>query len=144
MISAFYYFIGFLLSISNFGAILKFKKIKKTKSKVESYIRVLNKIPSNDKISKKDLTDLFSFQYIMSANLIWIIFGLISDSWKIFLLIIFSILVINFFYYIFKKNSMVSFLIDLVKALFIFSCVLILTMNYFHYHVNLWELIFGN
>jgi len=137
----FYYFIGLLLFLANLGLILKLNKILKTQSWVQSFFKVTKKRPDKRDMPDGDYQDFVSFNSVMVANFLWIFFGLISQSWKMFLLILGVMFILNLLLTMFHKFNLFSKFLNFIKLIIITSSICTLVINHFHLHVDVYKIL---
>ena len=92
MLGDIYYFLGLLLFLVDLGLLMKYSKIQKTKNWVDAFLKVTKRKPNKDDMKSEDFQELNSFNSVLTFDFLWIFFGLITNSWKFFLLL----LVVNF------------------------------------------------
>lgn len=138
-----YYFLGLLLFLANLGIILKLNKILKTQNWVQSFLKVTNKKPNKKDMPEGEYQDFVSFNSVMIANFLWIFFGLISQSWKMFLLTLSIIFVINLLLGIFGKFKLITNILNFTKVSVITIAIALLVINHFHIHIDMYETIKG-
>lgn len=86
MIGDIYYSIGILVLFSVLSTILKFGKIYSIKEWIEKYEKVIGRKPTKkDYRTKKEYSISESNKILSVFEMIWILFGLFSNSWYIFL-----------------------------------------------------------
>ena len=128
MILNIYYTIGLLALLSTLINLFKFKKFYYLKEWISKFKKVNGNTPKlNEFRTEKDYNNFISLSVSRMVFIIWIIFGLITNNWFIFL----SILVINFLInLIIKKWTFFYKVILFIKGLLEFIIVLLLIMNY--------------
>lgn len=141
LIGNLYYIIGlipFILSLSNIFNYFKFFTIKNWAIKFK-------KVTGKDPISKDYRSDgdrhLFMTYGISSIIIsIWLLLGIITSSWYIYIILIVSNIIILRIGNKIKNdtiNMFAGFLLTIVKCIIIY----LLIMNHFHFHYNWLELI---
>jgi len=136
-----YYFLGLLLFLANLGIILKLNKILKTQNWVQSFLKVTNKNPNKKDMPEGEYQDFVSFNSVMIVNFLWIFFGLISQSWKMFLLTLSIIFLINFLLVLFSKIKFLTNILNFTKVCIITVGIALLVINHFHIHIDMYEVI---
>jgi hypothetical protein len=138
MLGDVYYFFGLILFLANIGMLMKFPKIQKIKNWVDAFFNVTKRKPNSDEINKEDLRQLNSFNSILGVNFLWIFFGIITNSWKFFLLILVLNLLLNMVLINIVKYKKMSFAISLLKFFIITTSTGLLVINHFHLHIDLY------
>lgn len=128
-----FWFFGIINFISLFGYIFNFKK---TNYAIEWYYRyneVLGRKPKKHEFRNKEDYDIYVNRGILSLyEIIWIIFGLLTNYWFVFLIILIISLMINFG----LDKWRFTFIDNSIRFVFIISkCVsyIFLIINHFHY-----------
>ncbi len=141
LIGNLYYIFGLIpliLSLSNVFNYFKFFTIKNWALKFK---KVTGKEPSN-KDYRSDGDYHFFITYGVSSLIIsfWLLLGVITNSWYIYILIIISNIIILRIGNKIKNdnlNMIMGFLLTTIKCLIIYALI----MNHFHFHYNWLEII---
>lgn len=141
MLANIYYFIGLfvlLTSVVNLFNFLKFSNIKRWS---ESFKKHTGKAPSVDDFKDQESYSIFIISPIFTfIQLIWFIFGLISNEWYLFLTIItFSFILSSLFKNF--KNFFIEKIFGLLFSLFKMLIILFLIINHFHLNYDILQLI---
>jgi len=97
MISNIFWFFGFIQFISLFVYIFRFRKINQSFEWNYKFKQIVGKNPIKQDFKNKESYNLFTNRVVLSLiEIIWIIFGLITNKWIIFLSILIILLTINF------------------------------------------------
>ena len=121
----------------------KFFLFLKTKELVESYKKVTKKEPDIKDFKKTDDLERFkSLNGILILNVTWLIIGILSKSWKIFLLLLLLNYTTNILTHFFGEYKMISKIIQFCKVLILTIFIGILTINHFHLHLDLFRFLF--
>ena len=140
-----FYFIGLILFLLNISLIYQFSKVIKMKDWVTSFKMVTNRDPTKKDFKEKDYNLFLSYSMVLIMDFLWLFIGLISSEWK---LCIFTILLSITFTFIstkldILKLNFISKILNFLKLLLIVTVIGALVMNHFHFHSNLWGLIFN-
>ena len=136
-----YYFFGLLLFLANLGLILRINRILKTQSWAQSFFKVTKKNPEKKDMLEADYQQFMNFNSIMVSNFLWIFFGLISQSWKVFLLTLGIVFVINLILGLVSKIKFLSNLLNILKVTLFSSVIGLMVINHFHIHVDIYSVI---
>jgi hypothetical protein len=141
MLGDIYYFLGLLLFLVDLGLLMKYSKIQKTKNWVDAFSKVTKRKPNKDDMKSEDFQDLNSFNSVLTFDFLWMFFGLITNSWKFFLLL----LIVNFLFNILilqsKSMKRVIFILGFLKMCLITFSIGLLVINHFHLHKDLYEVV---
>jgi hypothetical protein len=141
MLGDIYYFLGLLLFLVDLGLLMKYSKIQKTKNWVDAFFKVTKRKPNKEDMKSEDFQELNSFNSVLTLDFLWIFFGLITNSWKFFLLL----LIVNFLFniLIFQMKSMkkIGFVFGFLKMSLITFSIGLLVINHFHLHKDLYEMV---
>jgi len=97
MISNIFWFFGFIQFISLFVYIFRFRKINQSFEWNYKFKQIVGTNPIKQDFKNKESYNLFTNRVVLSLiEIIWIIFGLITNKWIIFLSILIILLTINF------------------------------------------------
>jgi len=141
MIEHIYYIIGILVLLSTISTILKFGKLYSIKEWIEKYEKVVGRKPiKKDYRTKKEYSISESNKILSLFEIVWVIFGLLSSSWYVFLFLIISANILKIFlkpikWNIIHRTLLFSFLFS--KSLL----YLYLIINHFFLHKETYDLI---
>ncbi len=141
MIGDIYYSIGILVLFSVLSTILKFGKIYSIKEWIEKYEKVIGRKPTKkDYRTKKEYSISESNKILSVFEMIWILFGLFSNSWYIFL----SFLILSSLLNILIKPIKWTIAYKIIVFTFILSKMslyLYLISNHFFLHIETYNVI---
>ena len=141
MIGHIYYLIGLVVFFSIVSIIFRFKKIYHIKEWLDKYEKVTGNKPLKSEFRTKiEYSTLESYNILLLFELIWVMFGLISNSWCIFLSIIVTSYVLN----LLIKPIKYTILHRLTTHLFIIVKLLVygyLIINHFYLHIENLDII---
>lgn len=138
-----FYFFGLILVISNMNLLAKFFSFLKTKEWMESFKKITKKEPDVKDFKKTDDLERFnSLNGVLILNVLWLIIGILSKSWKVFLLLLILNYTINLLTHFFGQYKMVSKIIQFCKVLILTIFIALLTINHFHLHLDLFRFLF--
>jgi hypothetical protein len=141
MLGDIYYFLGLLLFLVDLGLLMKYSKIQKTKNWVDAFFKVTKRKPNKEDMKSEDFQELNSFNSVLTLDFLWMFFGLITNSWKFFLLL----LILNFLFNILilqsKSMKKLIFILGFLKMCLITFSIGLLVINHFHLHKDLYEMV---
>lgn len=138
-----YYIIGILVLISVISQLLRFNRIFKVSEWYEKFKKVTGKKPlKNEFRSDSDYYLITSLAPLLVFEGLWIIFGLITNNWFIFVLLfiygkLVSLIFKNVKYTIIGKSILLHLLI-LKTSVYAFMII-----NHFHIGLDLFEIFKG-
>lgn len=137
---AFYGF-GVLVLMSVILSLSRFNRLYKTREWLVKFKRVTGNEPSIiDFRSRKDHTLYNNHNALLMIELVWVLLGLITGSWYMFLSVIVLGLILNFTFGKIKFTmigKIISFKFVLYRAL-LYS---FLILNHFWLHIDVWNLL---
>lgn len=141
MLGHIYYGIGLIVLIFSISNIFNYSKIYNVRNWIRSFKKVSGNDPLNsDFRDSKDIKLISTYTFAITFEFIWLFFGLLTNSWYIYLMLI---LVIYLSGVIVSKVN-VDFVqknFGLVSYAFKSFIILMLIINHFHLHINWLELI---
>jgi len=141
MIGHIYYLIGLVVFFSIMSIIFRFKKIYHIKEWRDKYEKVTGNKPLKSEFrSKIEYSTIESYNILVIFELIWVMFGLISNSWCIFL----SIIVTSYILNLLIKPIKYTMIHRLSIHLFIILKLLVygyLVVNHFYLHIENLDII---
>ena len=141
MIGHLYYTFGLIISISVLSLLLIFSKYVKMREWYSKFQKVTGEKPTKDNFRTKEEHDLnLSYSILSVFEFIWVILGLLTASWYIFL----SLLIISFTVNAINRPiqfTMIGKIIYFKMVLLRFVTYLFLIINHFHLHISLWDII---
>lgn len=141
MIGDLYYLLGLIISVFNLSLIPSLNSIFKTEEWMISFQKVKGRYPTKSEFKEGHLSKLNLFIYYTISTSIWMILGLISKSWFVFL----PLLLINFLKMrILEKIGIYKEVSKWIRILLISintSVIFFLVLNHFHFHFQLLDLI---
>lgn len=141
MLGHIYYAIGLITLLSLMSIIVKFKKINSIREWFDRYKEITGKTPEKKDFRSKEENDLYNGALVLlTFEFIWVIGGLLTTSWYVFLsILLISIIIGSLVRPI--RHSIVGRTITLLFLLFKFSVYLFLVINHFHLHYDILSLI---
>jgi hypothetical protein len=139
MLGDIYYFLGLLLFLVDLGLLMKYSKIQKTKNWVDAFLKVTKRKPNKDDMKSEDFQELNSFNSVLTFDFLWMFFGLITNSWKFFLLLLVVNFILNIIINQSKSFKKVIFILGFLKICLITSSIGLLVINHFHLHKDLYQ-----
>jgi hypothetical protein len=140
MLGHIFYFFGLFIVLTSLSNLINYFKYLKVRNWSETFKKVTGKSPVIIDFRNQDEYNIFiTYPLFSIIQTIWLIFGVISNSWYIFFLIIFLNTILSYF------NRKVNILIIEKLTGFIFSLIklvviLALIINHFHFHYDWIEL----
>jgi len=96
MLSLIYYSTGFFVVLSLLSSLIRFKKLYSIREWVEKYDKVTGKKPLKSEFRTKKEYSLFeSNNFLLLFETIWVIIGLFTCNWYIFLSLMISSFLLN-------------------------------------------------
>jgi len=131
ILSHIYYIFGIIVILSNISYILKFNKIFSVLEWYTVFTEVTGYKPKFNDFRKKEDYTLFTNRNILSMfEISWILVGLFTSSWMIFLFIIGYIIISNLIFYKIKF-SLISKISSFTFAIIRISIYSYLVVNHF-------------
>jgi hypothetical protein len=136
-----YYIIGILVALSSISTILKFGKLYSIKEWKEKYEKVIGRKPLKREFrSKKEYSLLESSNILSLFEFVWVLGGLFTSIWYVFI----SIFIVSYlFNFILKpiKFTIIHKLSTLIFLLTRLCLYLYLIVNYFYLHQDIYNII---
>jgi hypothetical protein len=137
MINDLFYIIGLFILIISFSNAVNFIKFTKIRRWVLSYKKVTgNDVLKKDFKSNEEYNIFTIYSLFLVVESIWFIIGLISNSWYVFLLLLFISLILILINMYFEYNiifKIFGFIFSFLK----FPVILFLILNHFHFHLDI-------
>jgi len=142
MLSDIFYFFGLLLFFITVSRVLTYSKIIDIKEWFEKFKKVTQKDPKKEDFRSETEYSLFiSIGCFSVFQSLWLICGLLTGSWKVFgLLIILSFIFRMFFE---KLSYTIQKILGTLFTIIISASILLLVINHFHLHLDIFKIIFG-
>ena len=141
MIGHFFYFCGLKVFLSNLNFIYHFFDYIRVKEWSISFQKVTKRFPSDKDFKRGDFEKFKKYSGVVALNFFWLFFGILSSSWKIYLVLLSLHLFINLIIRAIGEFKMFSKYLLLIKILIINLSILVLTINHFHLHLNLFQIL---
>lgn len=137
ILSHIYYLIGILILVITFRNIVLFNKHEKLSEWYTKFKKVTGHYPKlQDYEEKNDYELLLKKDILRFFEFLWILLGILTNNWIIFLFLIICNLIINILYKKLNYNILSKILI--LKYLLVKLVIyLFLIINHFHIHFNL-------
>lgn len=141
MLGNIYYAFGLIIVVSLFTILLKFKQITNIREWHTKFKKVTGETPKEKDFRNKEESTLYSsFSSLLLIEFIWVVLGLLTNSWYVFLFLFLFTLIVN----LLKKpiefslvDKFFGFLIVLLKIII----YLYLIINHYHLHIDTWSQI---
>jgi hypothetical protein len=141
MLGHIFYFFGLFIALMSLSNLLNYFKYVKVRKWSETFKKVTNRPPIITDFRNKDEYNTFiTYPIFLLLQMIWFIFGLISNSWYVFLTIIVLNILISYFNRLISVlfiEKITGFIFNIIKLVI----VLLLTINHFHLHYDWIELL---
>lgn len=140
MLGHIFYFFGLFIALMSLSNLLNYFKYLKVRKWSETFKKITNRPPIITDFRNKDEYSTFvTYPIFLVLQMIWFLFGLVSNSWYVF----FTMIVLNTLLSYFNKSVNILFIEKITG--FTFSLiklvvVLLLTINHFHLHYDWIEL----
>jgi hypothetical protein len=136
-----YYVFGLLITILMLFILTRFKKLSNIMEWYYKYNLVTGKPPIEKEFRSNEEFQLHNALSIsLLLEFIWVIGGLLTNSWYVFLILFLSTILINFI----KKPIEFTLIGRIISFIFILSksvTYFYLIINHFHLHMDTWKLI---
>jgi|SaaInlV_100m_DNA_2_1039680.scaffolds.fasta_scaffold07931_4 hypothetical protein len=132
-----FYGFGILILLSCVVALIQFKKISFVKEWFIKFKELSGESPkSNDFRSKKDLNLHTNRNLLSGIELLWVLFGLLTNNWIIFLFLLITSIMLKV---IFGKiqYTIIGKIISMIFLIFRIVIYLLLIINHYHLHMDL-------
>lgn len=136
MLSHIFYFFGLIIFILTINRIFEYFKFIETKEWIAAFKKVTKRYPLKSDFRNLNDHKLFiSLSYLSVVETIWIILGLLTPNWIIFLLLfLLGFLVKQILEFSpFTIQKIVGLFFTIIKSL----TIIVLVLNHFHFHENL-------
>jgi len=138
-----YYLVGLIIFVLSLFNIFSFYKIQEIKKWILSFKKISGKDPGDsDFKNKNDIKLVLSYSSIITLEFIWMVLGILTNSWYIFIGVILFSYLFNTFVNIIKIDIIQKYLGILIYLLRS-AVILALIVNHFHLHIN-WILYLSN
>jgi hypothetical protein len=139
-----YYALGLIPLLMTILVFLKLKEITKIQEWYLKFEKITQKKPIKSDFRSIDEYNIhIGIISIYTIDFIWVILGILTQNWYIFILIIILTLITNF-----TKKSVGLNLVSMALSGFILSIkffvYLFLIINHFHLHYDIWKLLKNN
>jgi hypothetical protein len=124
-----FYFFGLILFLSNLNLISNFFTYIKIKEWFESFKKVTKKEPQNSDFKRGEHRIFNNLNGLFLVNFFWIFFGLLTNSWKLFAVLLVINLIINLICKLVGEFRLFSKIIQFIKVILITASICILTIN---------------
>jgi len=140
MLSHIFYFFGLLIFILSLNRIFNYFKAIEIKEWILAFKKVTKKSPLKSDFREMNDYNLFvTFGCLSAIESLWLILGLMSSNWLIFLVLFLSGVILKqvLDFASFPIQKIVGIIFTTIKSL----TVLILVLNHFHFNQDLVSLI---
>jgi hypothetical protein len=141
MLGHIYYFFGLLLFLIDLGLLMRFNKVQKIKNWIESFYKVTQKKPKKEDMNSEDYKIVNAYETLVITNFLWIFFGLITKSWKLYVIVLVLNFFVNFILMNVKRYQFLNYIFELIRFLLILICVGFAVINHFHLHIDIINLL---
>ncbi len=136
-----YYALGLIPLLMTLAVFIKLKDYNKTKEWYSKFEKVTGKKPLKSEFRTLDEYNLYTgVSGITVIDFIWVILGLLTQSWYIFIAIMLLSVVVN----LIKKSIGINLISNTLTGILLitkFSVYLYLIINHFHLHLDAWDII---
>jgi hypothetical protein len=133
-----FYFIGLLVFIMNLNNLLNSRKLSSLIEWSISFNKVTKKIVSKDDLPENDFKLVQNYSNSMVITFAWMILGLITNSWLIFL----SLISINFLMNFIRNNTPFKFIQFFIMCFINVLVIGFTFINHFHLHIDVYKFLF--
>jgi len=136
-----FYFIGIFIFLSALSNVINFNAFFKIKNWIVTFKKVAGKDPvKSDFRNKGDYNTYTTYTTLSSIESFWMLLGIVTQSWYVFISILLFNVLLNLILSIFKANFIEKILLN-VYGVFKLLCILALVVNHFHFHFDWLSLI---
>lgn len=137
-----YYAIGLFILLISITAIIKHNKYWKIHEWYTKFQEITKRKPNDNEFDSKIDFDLYrGFPVLFLVEFLWVIIGLLTNSWYIFSGVLIYSFLIGAISKIIGKWSMISKILRLHLLILRFITYLYLIINHFHLHYNAFDAI---
>lgn len=141
MILNIYFIIGIVILVMSFSNMINFIKFSNIRNWALTFKRVTNKdVESKDFRTREDYNIFTIYSVFLFFEIIWLVFGIATSNWYMFLSLIILGLIVNFISK-YSKFLLLSKIIGTIFSCLKFSLILFLILNHFHFHLDLLSLL---
>lgn len=132
----FFYFIGIFVFLGSLSNVINFNSFNKIKNWIITFKKIAGKTPvKSDYKNKGDYGVYTTYTTFASMESFWMLIGIVTQSWYIFISILLLNVVLNIILTIFKSNIIEKLLLN-VYGVCKLICILGLIVNHFHFHYD--------
>jgi hypothetical protein len=141
MILSIYFIIGIVILVMSFSNMINFIKFFNIRNWALTFKRVTNKdVESKDFRTREDYNIFTIYSVFLFFEIIWLVFGIATSNWYMFLSLIILGLIVNFISK-YSKFLLLSKIIGTIFSCLKFCLILFLILNHFHFHLDLLSLL---
>lgn len=141
MLENLFYIVGLVVILSVLNIISKFKSIYSVREWEQKYKKVVGKIPvRSDYRSKSEYNLSRKMGILYLFEITWIIIGILTHNWYLFL----GLIIFSFVIGIILKPFRYTLVFKILSVLFLIIRLLLYTylvINHFHLHIDTYEVI---
>jgi len=138
MISDIFYGVGFLVILLNILCLFRNKRIIEVNDWLSKYKKIIGRNPNKDDFrNKEDLETLLLWSFTVVITLFWMILGLLSKNWSIFLIIFGLNILANYLSKLFSRYIIIISFLKLIKSIVMISLISFLVINHFHLKIDI-------
>jgi hypothetical protein len=141
MIGHTFYFCGLIVFLANLSFLFNFFEYLKIKEWYVSFEKITKSIPTKKEFRQGDYDKFRKFNGVFALNFLWFFFGIVGQNWKIFMLLIFIHLFTQTLSKLIGQFLMFIKFFQFMIQIIISSTILLLCINHFHLHLDLFELL---
>jgi hypothetical protein len=139
-----YYALGLIPLLMALAVLIKLKDYNKTKEWYSKFEKVTGKKPLKSEFRSVDEYNIYTgVSGITMMDLTWVILGLLTQSWYVFISIIVLSVIVN----LIKKSVGLNVISNVLTGFLLitkFSVYLFLIINHFHLHYDVWDILKNN
>jgi hypothetical protein len=136
MILNIYFIIGIIILVMSFSNMINFIKFFNIRNWALTFKRVTGKdVESKDFRTREDYNIFTIYSVFLFFEIIWLVFGIATSNWYMFLSLIILGLIVNFISK-YSKFLLLSKIIGSIFSCLKFSLILFLILNHFHFHLD--------
>jgi hypothetical protein len=123
------------------GILMRFNKIQRIKNWIESFFKVTQKKPKKEDMNSEEYKLVNAYETLMMTNLLWMFFGLITKSWKLYAIVLVANFLMNLLLINTKKFRVLNYIFEMIRFLLVVLCLGFAVINHFHLHIDIVDLI---
>lgn len=144
-----FYILSLFLLLGNINVLRNFYTLYEHKDWADRYKIVIGSLPKKKQFDTRSYSKYTTYISIEAMNIVWLLLGIVSNSWMVYLTLIFILALTNYL------NRYIESLHNIAQKLrfkinisirFVYHIILTFTMaflilNHFHFHINIFDFL---